>query len=41
MAAHQAFLQARFKPGEIDGRTVESLVHVEVTFDSTPLDPPP
>lgn len=37
-AAHQTFLRARFTPGEIDGRAVKSMIEVEVTFDSTPLD---
>lgn len=37
--AEQAFLQARFNPGEIEGHPVKSIIHVEVTFDSTSLDP--
>lgn len=38
--AEQAFLQARFNPGEVDGHPVKSIIHVEVTFDSTSLDSP-
>jgi len=37
--AEQAFLQARFNPGEVEGHPVKSIIHVEVTFDSTSLDP--
>lgn len=37
--AEQAFMQARFNPGEVEGRPVKSIIHVEVTFDSTSLDP--
>jgi hypothetical protein len=32
-AARAAFLQARFKPGELDGRIVRSRLRVEVSFD--------
>lgn len=35
--AEQAFLQARFNPGEVEGHPVKSIIHVEVTFDSTSL----
>jgi TonB family protein len=37
-AARQAFAQARFTPGQVDGRAVRSLIRVEVTFESRPLD---
>jgi TonB family protein len=33
-AAVNAFLNARFKPGEIEGQVVRSLLRVEVTFES-------
>lgn len=36
-AARNAFLSARFTPGEQEGRIVKSLIRVEVTFESTPL----
>ena len=37
MAAREAFMGARFKPGELDGRVVKSRLRVEVVFDDTPL----
>lgn len=33
-AARDAFLRARWKPGQLDGRLVKSLIRVEVTFES-------
>jgi len=33
-AVREAFLAARFVPGEVDGRPVRSRVRIEVTFDS-------
>ena len=36
-AAREAFLAARFAPGQIDGRAVKSRIRVEVVFDNTPL----
>lgn len=36
-AARESFLAARFKPGELDGMRVKSLIRVEITFDSRPL----
>lgn len=33
-AARNAFLRARFSPGELEGRAVRSLVRVEVNFES-------
>jgi hypothetical protein len=33
-AVRDAFLAARFDPGEVDGRRVRSRIRVEVTFDS-------
>ena len=36
-AARQAFMAARFAPGEVDGVAVKSRIHVEVVFDNTPL----
>jgi hypothetical protein len=36
--AEQAFRQARFNPGEVNGHPVKSIIDVEVTFDSTSLD---
>jgi len=33
-AVRQAFLAARFAPGELDGRPVRSRMRIEVTFDS-------
>ncbi|MDM0035966.1 energy transducer TonB [Variovorax sp. J22P271] len=38
-AAREAFMAARFSPGQIDGRLVKSRVRVEVVFDSIPLLP--
>ncbi len=38
-AARDAFIAARFSPGQVDGRAVKSRVRVEVVFDSTPLSP--
>lgn len=37
-AGRAAFLQARFKPGELDGHAVKSRVRVEVVFDGTPIE---
>jgi periplasmic protein TonB len=36
-AARNAFLSARFTPGEREGRIVKSLIRIEVTFELTPL----
>ncbi|VTU34004.1 Gram-negative bacterial tonB protein [Variovorax sp. SRS16] len=36
-AAREAFMAARFAPGQIDGRGVKSRQRVEVVFDNTPL----
>jgi len=36
-AAREAFMAARFTPGEVDGRPVKSRIRVEVVFDNTPL----
>ncbi len=36
-AARESFLAARFKPGELDGMPVKSLIRVEITFDSRPV----
>lgn len=36
-AARNAFLSARFTPGQREGRIVKSLIRIEVTFESTPL----
>jgi hypothetical protein len=36
-AAREAFMVARFSPGQMDGRAVKSRVRVEVVFDNTPL----
>ena len=33
-AARNAFLRARFTPGEVDGRPVRSLIRIEVNFDA-------
>jgi hypothetical protein len=33
-AVRDAFLAARFSPGELDGRAVRSRLRIEVTFDS-------
>lgn len=35
-AARAAFLGARFSPGEVDGVSVKSLIHVEVVFEARP-----
>ncbi|WP_374592540.1 energy transducer TonB [Aquabacterium sp.] len=37
-AARRSFLNARFRPGQLHGQAVKSLVRVEVVFDSTPVD---
>lgn len=37
-AARRSFLNARFRPGQLQGQVVKSLVRVEVVFDSTPVD---
>ncbi len=34
-AAREAFMAARFKPGELDGEAVKSRLRVEVVFEST------
>lgn len=36
-AVREAFLAARFSPGEVEGRPVRSRVRIEVTFDSRRL----
>lgn len=36
-AARDAFMAARFSPGQVDGLAVKSRVRVEVVFDNTPL----
>lgn len=36
-AARDAFMAARFSPGQMDGQTVKARVRVEVVFDNTPL----
>ncbi|SEB12151.1 energy transducer TonB [Variovorax sp. YR216] len=36
-AAREAFMAARFSPGQVDGKAVKSRVRVEVVFDNTPL----
>ena len=36
-AAREAFMAARFAPGQVDGQLVKSRVRVEVVFDNTPL----
>jgi hypothetical protein len=33
-AAREAFLKARWQPGQVDGRLVKSLIRVEVVFES-------
>ena len=35
-AARAAFVAARFRPGEVDGRAVKSRIRVEVVFDARP-----
>lgn len=37
--ARATFMAANFRPGELDGQQVKSLVHVEVRFDSRPVEP--
>lgn len=37
-AARKSFLNARFRPGQLHGQAVKSLVRIEVVFDSTPVD---
>jgi hypothetical protein len=37
-AAKAAFLNARFRAGEADGRAVKSRIRIEVVFDSQPID---
>lgn len=39
-AAQEAFLAARFSPGQLDGQIVKSRIRIEVVFDNTPLDAP-
>jgi hypothetical protein len=39
-AAREAFMGARFVPGEIDGHAVRSKVRVQVVFDDTPIGRP-
>jgi protein TonB len=36
-AAREAFMAARFSPGQVDGHVVRSRIRVEVVFDSRPL----
>lgn len=36
-AAREAFLGARFLPGQVDGRVVKSRIRIEVVFDDGPL----
>ena len=36
-AAREAFMAARFSPGQVDGRVVRSRIRVEVVFDNEPL----
>ena len=36
-AAREAFMQAQFWPGQVDGHAVKSRQRVEVMFDNTPL----
>jgi periplasmic protein TonB len=36
-AVREAFLSARFSPGEVEGRPVRSRMRIEVTFDSRRL----
>jgi len=36
-AAREAFLAARWQPGEFEGRVVKSLIRVEVNFESDPV----
>lgn len=37
-AARRSFESARFRPGQLHGQDVKSLIRIEVTFQSTPLD---
>lgn len=37
-AARRGFLNARFRPGQLHGQVVKSLIHVEVVFDNTAMD---
>ena len=39
-AARDSFLQAHFRPGEVQGQQVKSLIRVEVVFDNTPIESP-
>lgn len=36
-AARQAFLQTHFRPGQVKGQVVKSLIHIEVVFDNSPV----
>ena len=36
-AAKQAFLQTHFRPGQVKGQLVKSLIHIEVVFDNSPI----
>lgn len=36
--AKATFLQTRFRPGEVNGQQVKSLIRIEVVFDNTPTD---
>lgn len=36
--AKATFLQTHFRPGEVNGQQVKSLIRVEVVFDNTPTD---
>jgi hypothetical protein len=36
-AARDTFLQTHFRPGELEGQQVKSLIRVEVVFDNTPM----
>jgi TonB family protein len=37
-AARRAFLNARFRAGEVSGQAVKSRIRIEVVFDSRPID---
>lgn len=37
-AARRGFMNARFRPGQLHGQVVKSLIHVEVVFDNTAMD---
>lgn len=39
-AARDTFLQTHFRPGEVNGQAVKSLIRIEVVFDNTPTDEP-